>query len=60
MSRFIREKSTFVPGKLTEKQVLSIRKRVKEGERQCDIAKELKLSIATIYKIISRRTWKNI
>jgi hypothetical protein len=46
--------------KLTEKQVLEIRKRANNGERQIDLAKEYQVSSVMISKIYLRKSWKHI
>lgn len=46
--------------KLTEDQVREIRRRVKNGERQKDIAKEYGLQQWSISDIVRRRNWKHV
>lgn len=46
--------------KLTEKDVLDIRKRINSGEKQKDLSREYKVSPGTIYSIWSNRKWKHV
>ncbi len=46
--------------KLTEEQVLDIRARVEQGERQVDLAKEYNVTRTMLSKIILRKSWKHI
>lgn len=45
---------------LTSQQVLSIRERVGNGERQIKVAKELGVGKNAIWHIVKRTTWKHI
>ncbi|MBV6635509.1 MAG: HNH endonuclease [Mameliella sp.] len=46
--------------KLTERQVLAIRKRLSEGARQRDVAKEFSVSKSLIWAINTRRVWSHV
>lgn len=46
--------------KLTAKQVLEIRKRLKKGEESGELAKEFGVKQRTIFEIESRQTWKQL
>lgn len=46
--------------KLTESDVLDIRRRAAQGESQRSIAKDCGISRATVGDIISRRTWRSV
>ena len=46
--------------KLTNNQVKDLRRRVKNGEVQSDLAVEYGLSAAAVNKIILNKTYKNI
>ena len=46
--------------KFTNEQVISIRKRLDEGARNSDIAKEFNVNVTTIEKIKYRKSWKHI
>jgi hypothetical protein len=43
--------------KLTTQNVLDIRQRSWNGERNCDLAKEYNVDPSTIYSILKRKTW---
>jgi hypothetical protein len=45
------------PKKLTEKAVRAIRRRVDEGEFQCDLAAEYGVKSTTINGVVKRRIW---
>lgn len=46
--------------KLTEKQVLEIRKRVKNGEKQLPLAAEYGVQGPAIFKIVHRERWRHL
>ena len=46
--------------RFTESQVLQIRERVRSGERQVDLAKELGVTPTAINCIVKRHTWRHI
>jgi len=46
--------------RLTEKQVLSIRREYAEGKTQLELARKYNVSRITIHKIVTRKTWKHI
>ena len=46
--------------KLTADGVIAARKRVADGERQCDVAKELGISVAQMSRIIQRKRWSYV
>jgi hypothetical protein len=46
--------------KLTEDQVLSIKKRIASGEKQCNIAKEFGIANCQITYIKNGRNWKHV
>ena len=46
--------------KFTNKQVIDIRKRYKNGTRQCVFVKEYGVSATTISDIVNRKIWKHI
>ena len=46
--------------KLTEKEVLEIRKLRKQGYKLKEISKKFNVSLYTIYDISNRRTWRHI
>ncbi len=46
--------------KLSEKDVISIRKMVKEGIKQTEIAKLKDIKPSAVNKIVKRRTWKHV
>lgn len=46
--------------RFTKEQVLSIRVRLKKGEKGADIAREYKVHRNSIYDIKSRKTWKHV
>jgi hypothetical protein len=45
---------------LNDSIVMDIRNRYKNGERQCDISKDLNLSRAHINNIVLNKIWKNV
>jgi hypothetical protein len=46
--------------KLTERDVVEIRRRVSAGETQKSVAHEYEVDIATINKIVHRKTWPHV
>lgn len=48
-----------MPRKLTGDLVLHLRKRMMEGERVCDLAREIGLPYTTIHSLRERRRWPN-
>lgn len=46
--------------KLEEKEVYEIRKRYKSGEKKIDLAHEYGVSVQTIWKVGTDRTWKHL
>jgi len=46
--------------KLTEKEVVEIRKRVASGETQVSIAAEFGVTVTPIYLLVHHKTWKHI
>lgn len=46
--------------KFTEDQIVEIRKRILEGERPCDLAREFNVCPATICYIRKGRTWMHV
>ena len=46
--------------KLSNKDVLAIRRRLVNGERQCNLAREYHVSYQTIFDIKVRRKWKHL
>lgn len=46
--------------KLTEAQVLEIRRRYAAGERGCDIKKDYNVSQCVMSRVVNRLTWKHI
>lgn len=51
---------THYKAKLTESQVLEIRKRYSEGEKQITLANEFGISYKTIHQIVKNKIWKSI
>ena len=45
---------------LTEEDVLSIRSRVADGEKQVDLAREFRITSGSMSSIVTRRTWKHV
>jgi hypothetical protein len=45
---------------LTEAQAITIATRLHQGERPCDVAKDLGVSPGPVYDISSRRKWKHL
>lgn len=56
----IKKGSANVASKLNEEQVLEIRRRYSEGERQVDLAKEFGINTTTVFNLIVRKTWTHI
>lgn len=56
----VRKGSQIGTAKLTENDVLEIRKRTKSGERRGSLATEFGVNIKTIDKIVNRKRWKHI
>lgn len=49
------------PGsKLTEREVIEIRKRHKEGAKQVEIAKDFGINFRTVSQIVNRSIWKHV
>jgi len=46
--------------KLTDDEVLEIRRRAKNGERQKLLANEFQMSISAVEHIVQRRKWKHL
>ena len=46
--------------KLTEPEVVEIRKRKSDGESSVDLAEEFGVAVVTIRAIVSRRIWKSV
>lgn len=46
--------------KLTEEQVLLIRKRIDQGETAASVSKNLKIARSTIYNIKAKNTWRHV
>lgn len=46
--------------KLTEDQVIEIRKKHADGMRVCELARNYGLSSSTMYKLVEGRTWKHL
>lgn len=51
---------THYRAKLTENQVVEIRKKYSEGEKQITLAKEYNVSDKTIHVIVKNKRWKSI
>lgn len=47
-------------GKLTKKDVLAIRARAARGERNTDIAKDFRVHVGNVSRIVQRKAWKHI
>jgi len=54
---FIRMKNRASSDKLTESNVIDIKRRIVKGERQADIAKDYEVTISTINKIATLHNW---
>ena len=49
-----------ITAKLNENDVIEIRLRFLNGEKQCDIKNDYEVSTQTIYDIVRNRRWKHI